>query len=66
MSKTQSIVVTSLQVIGILLHLILMAAVLFNILKHVLKLSQKPMTILVFYFAATITLVFLIVAFLVI
>ena len=63
MEHWQSVIVTTMQVIGILIQLVLLAGLSFNCYKYVYKLNHKPFTILVFYFAAAITLISLVTAF---
>ena len=60
---TQENVVLAVQVIGILIHLALLVFLVYNLFIHVRKLNQKPFTIIIFYMAAFVTLVALIVSF---
>ena len=63
MEPWQSVFVTTMQVLGILIQLVLLVGLCFNCYRYVYKLKHKPFTILVFYFAAAITLISLVTAF---
>ena len=52
-----------MQVVGICVHFALLVVLFYNLFKHVLKLNQKPFSIVIFYTAAFITLVALIICF---
>ena len=59
----QNIIVICVQVFGICVHCLLLVFLFHNLFKYVIKLRQKPFTILVFYFGAAVTLLALITAF---
>ena len=54
------------QVVGIVIHVLLIFFLFYNLVKYIYRLNQKPFTILVIYAAALVTLIALIVSFVVI
>ena len=51
------------QILGIIIHLFLLTFLFYNLIKHVWVLQVKPLSILMFYIAAFIALVSMIIAF---